>query len=91
MQISKSPIISGYEPLQKAKLFVPTQLSIPFQWQTKVVDLIHSSPSLIDLIHSSPSLISKQFLYIVEFVLVLNMSEILLAGRQAMLNQLTIT
>jgi len=61
-------------PLQKSKIFVPTQLSIFLQWQSKIVD-----PSF-------PSILYSFFIYIIEPVLVLNFTEILIAGRSAMNN-----
>jgi hypothetical protein len=64
--------------LQKTKLFVLTQLSIPFQWQSKVVDPVGLSVS---------SFLYIFFIYNSELVLVLHIAEILLAGRYAIISQ----
>ena len=66
------------QALQKTKLFVLTQLSIPFQWQSKVVDPVGLSVS---------SFLYIFFIYNSELVLVLHIAEILLAGRYAIISQ----
>jgi hypothetical protein len=63
-------IIGAWRPLQKAKLFVPTWLSILFKQQPKVTVSV-----------SHPCLNSVCFLYIDELVVVLNMHKIFTSGR----------
>jgi len=55
------------QPQQQTKFFVPTQSSILFHWQSKVID--HVNPSI--------PLFLLPFLYFIELVLVLNIAEIL--------------
>ena len=59
-------------------MFVLTQLSIPFQWQSNVVDPVGLSVS---------SFLYIFFIYNSELVLVLHIAEILLAGRYAIISQ----
>ena len=66
------------QALQKTKLVVLTQLTIPFQWQSKVVDPVGLSVS---------SFLYIFFIYNSELVLVLHIAEILLVGRYAIISQ----
>jgi hypothetical protein len=56
------------------KYFVPIQLSILLQWQSKVIDLV--DPYLPSFLYSL-----YIYIYIIELFLVLNIAEILLTGR----------
>ena len=89
-------------PATKDLIFVPTQLSILFQWQSKIVDpsissLVHLAKGICELLpslgirHLSSINFSHQVsdagsgeplvFVIIELVFVLNIVEILLAGR----------
>ena len=62
----------------KTKLCIPTQISMLFQLQSKIVEPV--DPSLTSFLYSV-------FFNIIELVFVLNIAVILLAGRQSISNK----